>query len=464
MMTLLIKLILIGLLIFTPIPFGSMDLWAFSLMELGVLSMIVLWAIQSIVSHRQSGNKNQPSAISDQPSALAFILLLLFLSLILLQMLPLSPEIIKVISPKTYALRQSLALEPSALTFPLSFVPFLTKIEFQKWLILGGLFFFLLRWRGSDKNALYPLIPVIMGVGMVESIYGMLEFFSGHRHILNLDMDAFVVTGTFVNRNYFAGYLLMVIPVSLGYFFSRGAFQSTRLMGWRQRLSTLDGKTVLIAFGIILMILGLIFSASRMGIVSLLLSFSLVSFLFRESRKGERFSKTTVLIFALAFLWAAWIGLDAVVSRFFSVSEGFEGRWKIWTSTFEIIKDFPVFGSGLGTFIQVFPMYRSYHVRGLVTHAENDFLQLISETGAVGIGLLLILFLFLFFRAVSGIRSRPSRDKGRYIGISGMVGILALMFHSLVERNIQVPANAFLYTFIWAVVLRISTKETKETR
>jgi hypothetical protein len=48
--------------------------------------------------------------------------------------------------------------------------------------------------------------------------------------------------------------------------------------------------------------------------------------------------------------------------------------------------------------------------------------------------------------------------------MGGMVGILALMFHSLVERNIQIPANAFLFTFIWAVILKISTKETKETK
>ncbi len=47
----LIKLILTLLLIFTPIAFGSMELWAFSLMELGILLMIVLWAIQSIIGN-----------------------------------------------------------------------------------------------------------------------------------------------------------------------------------------------------------------------------------------------------------------------------------------------------------------------------------------------------------------------------------------------------------------------------
>ena len=99
-------------------------------------------------------------------------------------------------------------------------------------------------------------------------------------------------------------------------------------------------------------------------------------------------------------------------------------------------------------------MYRSFHIRRLVTHAENDFLQLASEVGLVGIGLLLILFIFLFFKAVSGIRSLSHSESQRYIGIGGLVGILALMFHSIVERNLQIPANAFLFTFIWALVFQ----------
>jgi O-antigen ligase len=388
-------------------------------------------------------------------------------------MIPLPSGIVKIISPNTYALRHSLTFdlspltssytfEPSALNFQLSFVPLATRIEFSKWLTLTGLFLFFLNWKPFNRNIINHLILIIMLVGIAESLYGMLEFFSGHRYILNLNMQASAVTGTFINRNYFAGYLLMVIPLSIGYFFSHEALQRSRFLGWRHRLSSLDGKTLLIAFGIILMILGLLFSASRMGIMSLLLSFSLISFLFRESQKGQRFSKTTVLIFGLALLWAVWIGLDAVISRFFTTSESFKERWMFWVNTFQIFKDFPLFGSGLGTFVHIFPMYRSFHIRGLVTHAENDFLQLLSEVGLIGIGLLLFVFAFLFFRAVLAIRSFHSGDSKKYIGIGGLVGILALMFHSLVERNIQVPANAFLFTFIWAAILKISTKETRE--
>ena len=155
------------------------------------------------------------------------------------------------------------------------------------------------------------------------------------------------------------------------------------------------------------------------------------------------------------------IGLDAVISRFFAVSEGFKNRWEIWANTLQIIKDFPLMGSGLGTFTQVFPAYRSFHIEGLVTHAENDFLQLVSEAGLVGTGLLTIAFLFLFYRVFSGIRKLSPEDSRRYIGIGGLVGILALLIHSNVERNIQVPANAFLFLVILALVLKVSTQKTE---
>jgi O-antigen ligase len=467
----LIKLILIFLLVFTPIAFGSIELWAFSIMELAILLIIILWVIQSIIVRPLASEKSFYSAIRNPwpvqcganftgpQSAMPLVLVFLFLLLILFQLLPLPPGLLKILSPKTYTLRSALSLEPSALSFPLSFVPFVTQINFLKWLTLIGLFFFLLYWGNSDKDVISS-IPIIMFMGVAETLYGMFEFFSGHGQILNLEEEGIVsaVTGTFINRNYFAGYLLMVIPLGIGYLFSREAARRNIFMGWHHRLASLDGKTLLLGFGVIVMIVALIFSASRMGISSLLLSFTLLSFLFRDPQREKRFSKTSVLIFSLALLWALWIGLDAVISRFFTSTEDFRFRWTIWANTFQIVKDFPLFGSGLGTFAYIFPMYRSFHLIGIATHAENDFLQLASEAGLIGIGLLLILFFYLFFRVVSGIRSLSHKEPGRYIAIGGLVGILALMFHSLVERNIQVPSNALLYTVLWAIVLRISLR------
>ncbi len=469
-----IKFILVALIIITPIAFGSIELWAFSIMELGILLVLVLRSIQSLINRTSrsafsplssAGSKvplSHQFEICNLKFAMPVALLSLFLLLILFQLLPLPSGLIKILSPKTYALRQSLSildLEPSALSFPLSFLPFATQIEFFKWLTLIGLFFFLLYWKHSNRD-LIRLMAIIMLVGVAESLYGMFEFFSGHKYILHLNMEAKIasVTGTFINRNYFAGYLLMVIPLTVGFLFSREAVRIGRFRGWRERLVSLDGKTLIIGFCVVVMILGLLFSASRMGISSLLLSFTLLSLLFRSPSKEQKFSRTSILILGLAILWAASIGLDFVISRFLSSSEDFKGRWVFWANTFQIFKDFPIFGSGLGTFTWVFPLYRSSHLVGIATHAENDFLQLASEVGLVGIGLILILILFFFYKAVSGIRLLSHSDPARYIGIGGLVGILALMFHSIVERNIQVPSNAFLYVILWAIVLKMSAR------
>ena len=490
-----LKAILVLLFIFTPIAFGSMEIWAFTLMELGILLLIVLWTIQNLINRNaldqmlkrvqhdekrdvipnlfrnlDFGNDHQfiPFVLL-RSIKFEILMICLFLMVVIFQLIPLPSGIAKILSPKTYELRHVLSVPDSPFTvhhslFTVSFVPFLTKVELYKWLMLSAFFLFLLQWNylKDGIRTFNQLVIVIFLVGVFESLYGMFEFFSGHHQILHLKGIS-SVTGTFINRNYFAGYLLMVIPLGMGFFFSREALHTRRLRGWRQRLSSLDGKTLLVGFGIIVMILGLIFSASRMGILSLLLSFTLISILFKARQWGKGISKTSLLILGLGLLWAIWIGLDAVITRFFTVSDDMKWRWTVWTDTLRIARDFPIWGTGLGTFSQVFPMYKSFHMQRLVTHAENDFFQLASEVGFIGMGILFILFIFLLVKAVARIRSLSITDSGRYIGIGSLVGILALMFHSLFERNLQVPANAFLFTFLWILVLRAESFEQNET-
>jgi len=462
----LIQILLAFLLIFTPVAFGSVELWAFSLMELGILTILLLGTVQFLM--RKNQGSPELYSLRNHQFAIPIAFLGFFLLLVLLQIPPLPSGLLKIISPKTYALRQEFSFVDiqSAIRnpqSPISFVPFATQVEFFKWFTLIAFFLFLLKWKPLDRIK-GSLILIVMFVGIVESLYGMVEFFSAHRHILHLEAFSIVsaVTGTFVNRNYFAGYLLMVIPLGVGYIFYREFSHGGRTLTWRRRLSSIDGKTYFLVFGVIVMTLGLLFTASRMGIISLLLSFSLVALLFRNPQSGQRFSKTPVLILGLALLWAAWIGLDAVIDRFLDVSDNFEIRWEMWANTFQIIKDFPLFGSGLGTFTYVFPPYRSIHLEGIASHAENDFLQLVSEVGVIGAGVLLVPFLLLLPRAFAGIRNLSFEDPKRYIGIGAMVGILGLMFHSIVERNIQVPANAFLFTFLLAIILRIGSIGRKD--
>src|SRR4030043_2071382 len=145
MINTLIMFLIIFLIIFTPIAFGAMELWAFSLMELGILLIIILWAIQTGIVRLRASEKSLNSPIYNPclsgrqaQSAIPMVLLSLFLLLILFQMISLPSGVLKIISPKTFSLRQSLSIsnfelsalsfEPSVSGFPLSFFPFLTQI------------------------------------------------------------------------------------------------------------------------------------------------------------------------------------------------------------------------------------------------------------------------------------------------------------------------------------------------
>src|SRR4030065_2530870 len=93
-----INVILILLIIFTPIAFGSVELWAFSLMELGILLIIILWAIQKLITLK-SELRTPNLKLKTYNSTLLISLLSFFLLLILFQMVPLPAEIVKFLSP-----------------------------------------------------------------------------------------------------------------------------------------------------------------------------------------------------------------------------------------------------------------------------------------------------------------------------------------------------------------------------
>ena len=99
-------------------------------------------------------------------------------------------------------------------------------------------------------------------------------------------------------------------------------------------------------------------------------------------------------------------------------------------------------------------------VRALSGEPPQPFQRGVSHERAV-MGFLLILFASFFYKTVSGVRSLSLRDPRRYVGMGGLVGILALMFHSLVEKNIQIPSNAFLFTFIFALALHVGKDPDK---
>src|SRR5262249_3380470 len=115
---------------------------------------------------------------------------------------------------------------------------------------------------------------------------------------------------------------------------------------------------------------------SRSGII-----FSIVSttafFLLYGRANGKQTNKVFWLIIAAGIAAAGvWIGFERVLQRFVKISEEItseRGRFQLYKDTARIFLNFPIAGTGAGTFSQIFPMYRSFVTHDFYLYAHSDY-------------------------------------------------------------------------------------------
>ncbi|MBD3415360.1 MAG: hypothetical protein GF421_13145, partial [Candidatus Aminicenantes bacterium] len=203
---------------------------------------------------------------------------------------------------------------------------------------------------------------------------------------------------------------------------------------------------------VIFMTVGLILSRSRSALFSIvvmfLVFFHLSVFYFRGSvisRTGLR--RFIQVLFIFIILFAVYAGIDSTLERF--SKEGLLGgqRPQYWANTWEMAKDYPLFGTGLGTFALVYPAYEDIGLYGFLRHAHNDYLEYFSELGLIGFGLLAGALLFMVI--CSFLRFRKERNpwvKGLSMGCFVALAVIAV--HSFSDFNLHIPANMILFTVI----------------
>ena len=101
-------------------------------------------------------------------------------------------------------------------------------------------------------------------------------------------------------------------------------------------------------------------------------------------------------------------------------------------------------GWGQGTFADVYPRFRSFYSDSLVNAAHNDFLQVLAETGLIGFGIM-IWFLAITLRNAVRKSSKWTSNLNGAVSLVAILGICGILVHSLVDFNMQIPANAALF-------------------
>ena len=138
-----------------------------------------------------------------------------------------------------------------------------------------------------------------------------------------------------------------------------------------------------------------------------------------------------------------------MVERITQTTAETEDRDEVAGYTLNMWKDYPVFGSGLGSFAVVFPRYSGDGTAVSYADAHNDYLQFGAETGVVGLSLLGLMVLMSFAAALRAqyLRRDPLM---RGLSFAAMMGIMALMIHSAADFNLQIPANALTFMLLLA--------------
>jgi O-antigen ligase len=132
-------------------------------------------------------------------------------------------------------------------------------------------------------------------------------------------------------------------------------------------------------------------------------------------------------------------------------------RTRIWKDTCNLIKDFPVLGTGLGTYEYAFPKYKTIKLQKLYDHTHNDYLELMSNTGFTGFIIVIAgAAYYLFMVTRLWFQRRNTFVKGITVGCLG--GIAYIMLHSLTDFNLQIPANALHLSIITGIMHKTITQ------
>lgn len=299
------------------------------------------------------------------------------------------------------------------------------------------------RWR---------LLPFLIVLGLVSGIVAVMQLGgsgSGPLYFYQVTNNGAAV-GLFANRNHQAIFVASLLPMLATY-----ASGDVR--------AGIDARTrtvLSIAIGIFLVPLILI-TGSRAGLIAFGLGLLSVPLLYRfpKNRAGQA-GTARWLIPSLAI--AATVASMALLTIFLGRAEAFDRiagyrnmsdfRFQAWGPVLAIARRFFPFGSGFGSFVEVYRIYEPDELLNTAyfNHAHNDWLEILF-TGGLPAGLLLGVASFAFFlKAVDLMRA--DRDRDHVMALLGMCLVLLFAMSSITDYPLRIPslAGVFCVASVWA--------------
>jgi len=297
---------------------------------------------------------------------------------------------------------------------------------------------------------------VVANIGVLLAILGLisfsgLPFFSWWEYRDLPDFGA--LTSTYGNPNNIAGFFEMAIPLVLGML----------LVEKKESRSLKRYVSIVILFG-----MALIFSLSRGGwtcaTIGLVFFVTVLScsreFPHRKTALAMGFSAIVLVLVLLSSFPAVQelLTIQAVMDR----AGGLDGRMQVTKAVGVMIADRPLLGFGPGTFAYSFLKYQPAGIQGWYNMAHNDYAHFTAELGIIFPAIMTWAVIALFKQGFMKLKSRTLIV--RALSLGGMSGIVAILFHSFVDFNLHIPANALFFTVLCALVAAPETTKAQGER
>jgi O-antigen ligase len=382
-----------ALVMFAVLAYGGVEDWARAVLESGTALLFLAWAVNAYRSKQEQ----------------------------------------VILSPLLPPLLALLAVVAVQLTFHITASPYQTRVELQLLLAYVLLAFLAAQafqtledWRG--------FVWFVMLLGFLVATFGILQHltFNGKIYWTREMRYGGIPFGPYANRNHFAGFVELVLPLSL----------LPLVMGKVRR-----ERWVLVSLCAVMPLGAVFLSASRGGLISIAAEMGVVALWMVFRRAAGKHLLAGAVVLLVAFLMVSWLGVHQVLERFSSlqsleVSVG--KRASMRQDTWHIFLDHPLLGTGLGTLQTVYPPYESFFDGKIVNHSHNDYLEALAETGIAG-GACCAWFLgTLIVEALRRILEMKNSFQA-LLHLSGLVGCCGILVHSLADFNLHIPANALLF-------------------
>jgi len=340
--------------------------------------------------------------------------------------------------------------------------PFEAVASFDRWatgemlvrLLVYGSAFAAARRVARDERSAQRLIFALLVLGVFEAAYGLVQYLTGWQKILWYERVYYreSATGTFVNHNHYAGFLEMVIPFAV----ARALVALPR--AGNHRAHGAAGKTTMFLFLAAVLVLAVVFSESRMGLIACVGSLVAMAAVLRLRERnsaaphGVLGAGLILLLLAATAALMCWMGPEPVFRRFAELPErqgpgAAGGRLEVWADTLRLIGERPLAGIGLGAFEAAYTKVQTVDVGARVDFAHNDYLQVAAE---LGVPAALLFWAMIFALATRSVRAcwLPAGRTRQAIALGAAGALAALLLHSLTDFNLYIPANGLLFAVV----------------